>query len=291
MRELSILPPVDSGGADAGRDRCRSGYALALLGAAQQSLDILCHAPRRDAHRLSILFLDSLCFRVDTERVVLISAVRDEVSGRAIRAGSLLGFGGRPSLGPWNDRSFGVPPNARPVYSNVWTLAHRKRDPLVGPRRHSEYQQQRSRKVYCFHCILPFYGRRPSSCRMTEVSGGRAEPPETRRTVRQLLATFTLSSAARRPLASFSASSLAQKCMKKRRGCSSSMWLWIAVTSMPLSRSALATGFTSLAVSTKSPVIAALPPPVGWKLMPIAEPIGGGTAMPSSLILSARGMP
>src|SRR4051794_25478547 len=39
----------------------------------------------------------------------------------------------------------------------------------------------------------------------------------------QLRATLTLSSAARRPLASFSASSFAQKCMKKSRGSSSSM--------------------------------------------------------------------
>jgi hypothetical protein len=49
-----------------------------------------------------------------------------------------------------------------------------------------------------------------------------------------------------------------QKCMKIRRGCSVSMWLWIAVTSMPLDRKALITGFTSSAVSTKSPVMAAL---------------------------------
>jgi hypothetical protein len=39
----------------------------------------------------------------------------------------------------------------------------------------------------------------------------------------QLLATCTLSSAARRPSASLVASSLAQKCTKKVRGCSSSM--------------------------------------------------------------------
>jgi hypothetical protein len=57
-----------------------------------------------------------------------------------------------------------------------------------------------------------------------------------------------------------------QKCMKIRRGCSVSMWLWIAVTSMPLDRKALITGFTSSAVSTKSPVMAALPPPVGCRL-------------------------
>ena len=41
----------------------------------------------------------------------------------------------------------------------------------------------------------------------------------------QLFALAVLSSAERNPRASFSASSLAQKCMKKSRGCSSSMWL------------------------------------------------------------------
>src|SRR6516165_8255437 len=44
------------------------------------------------------------------------------------------------------------------------------------------------------------------------------------------------------------------------------MWLWIAVTSIPWSRSALRTGFTSFAISTKSPVIAALPPPLGLEV-------------------------
>ena len=34
-----------------------------------------------------------------------------------------------------------------------------------------------------------------------------------------------------------------------------------------------------------------LPPPVGWKLIAIAEPIAGGTTMPPSMIGSARGMP
>src|SRR5207237_10885098 len=61
--------------------------------------------------------------------------------------------------------------------------------------------------------------------------------------------------------------------------------------SFPTRRSsdlALSTGFTSLAISTKSPVIAALPPPVGWKLIALAEPIGGGTSIPLSLIGSAR---
>src|SRR5437879_5779232 len=52
--------------------------------------------------------------------------------------------------------------------------------------------------------------------------------------------------------------------MKKSRGCSSSMWLWTAVTSIPCSRRARSTGFTSAARSTKSPVIAAFPAPVGW---------------------------
>ena len=63
----------------------------------------------------------------------------------------------------------------------------------------------------------------------------------------------------------------------------------LIVTSMPLARSALITGFTSSAISTKSPVIAALPPPVGWKLMAIAEPIASGTNMPWSFGVSDRG--
>src|SRR6266436_2218239 len=74
--------------------------------------------------------------------------------------------------------------------------------------------------------------------------------------------------------------------MKKRRGCSSSIWLCKAVTSMPLSRKVFKTGLTSFAVSTKSPVIAALPEPVGWKLMTIPEPAAIGTCMPPSVILS-----
>src|SRR5262249_44121785 len=61
---------------------------------------------------------------------------------------------------------------------------------------------------------------------------------------------LTLSSAARRPFASFSASSFAQKCMKNRRGSSYSMWLCSAVTSMPFDRSAASTGVTSFAVRT-----------------------------------------
>ena len=49
------------------------------------------------------------------------------------------------------------------------------------------------------------------------------------------------------------------------------MWLCSAVTSMPLPRSALITGLTSSPVSTKSPVIAALPPPVGWKPIAVGD--------------------
>jgi len=58
---------------------------------------------------------------------------------------------------------------------------------------------------------------------------------------------------------------------------------------MPFARSDLSTGFTSLPSSTKSPVTAALPAPVGWKLIAIAVPIAGGTNMPSSRIVSMRG--
>ena len=94
-----------------------------------------------------------------------------------------------------------------------------------------------------------------------------------------------------RAFASLAASSFAQKCIKNSRGSSFSMWLCRAVTSMPPARSACSTGFTSLASSTKSPVMAALSPPVGWKLMAIAEPIDGGTAMPVSVIFSPRGTP
>src|SRR5216683_6360720 len=54
------------------------------------------------------------------------------------------------------------------------------------------------------------------------VASGRAARREARRKplsiADQLFALFTLSSAARRPFASFCASSFAQKCMKKRRG-------------------------------------------------------------------------
>src|SRR5437764_474885 len=48
----------------------------------------------------------------------------------------------------------------------------------------------------------------------------------------QLLLLAVLSSAARNSFASFSASSLAQKWQKRNRGCSSSMWLCSAVTSI-----------------------------------------------------------
>jgi hypothetical protein len=78
--------------------------------------------------------------------------------------------------------------------------------------------------------------------------------------------------------------------MKYSRGCSPSMWLCSAVTSMPFSRSARITGLTSPASSTKSPLIAALPPPVGWKLIAVAVPMAGGTSMPPSMTCSARGM-
>src|SRR5262245_15809240 len=122
------------------------------------------------------------------------------------------------------------------------------------------------------------------------------DPTRLRRRIdplRQLFALAVLSSAARRPLASLMASSLAQKCMKNSRGCSLSMWLCTAVTSMPCSRRALITGLTSSPVSTKSPVMAALPPPVGWKLIAVASPIGptGVICMPPSLIASRRGTP
>ena len=70
----------------------------------------------------------------------------------------------------------------------------------------------------------------------------------------QLFALAVLSSAARSPLASLTASSLAQKCMKMRRGCSVSMWLWTAVTSMPFSRSVLITGFKARFTRSKPSV-------------------------------------
>jgi hypothetical protein len=62
-------------------------------------------------------------------------------------------------------------------------------------------------------------------------------------------------SAAEIPAATDSGLPSAQKCMKKRRGCSSSMWLCSAVMSILFSSSAEITGFTSSAVRTKSPVV------------------------------------
>jgi hypothetical protein len=52
---------------------------------------------------------------------------------------------------------------------------------------------------------------------------------------------------------------------------------------MPFSRKVRSTGLTSFSVRTKSPVIAALPPPVGWKLMAMATPSGpaGVSAAPA----------
>ena len=78
----------------------------------------------------------------------------------------------------------------------------------------------------------------------------------------QCCATAVLSSAVRTARANFTASSSAQKWMKNMRGCSSSMWLWIAVTSISPARSARISGLTSLPVTRKSPVMAALPFPV-----------------------------
>ena len=60
---------------------------------------------------------------------------------------------------------------------------------------------------------------------------------------------------------------------------------------MPLSRRARITGFTSFPIKTKSPVIAVLPPPVGWKLIAVAKPMDVGTSIPSAVIFSARGTP
>jgi hypothetical protein len=67
------------------------------------------------------------------------------------------------------------------------------------------------------------------------------------------------------------------------------MWLCIASTSMPCVRRARSTGLTSVASRTKSPEIAALPWPVGWKLIAVAVPMAGGTSIPLSLIFSMRG--
>src|SRR2546430_10244361 len=55
-------------------------------------------------------------------------------------------------------------------------------------------------------------------------------------------AEFVLSSAARRPFASFKASSFAQKCIKNRRRSSIRTWPCIAVTAVPFLRCALMIG-------------------------------------------------
>src|SRR5438094_6007165 len=68
-----------------------------------------------------------------------------------------------------------------------------------------------------------------------------------------------------------------------------SAWLWIAVTSTPCCRSVLATAFTSLSISTKSPVIAAFPSLVGWKFITVTTPMAGSNGWPISVIASARG--
>src|SRR5260221_2951836 len=69
----------------------------------------------------------------------------------------------------------------------------------------------------CAHDRSPWIGSRPP------LLSKRRRKPESM--ARQLLATFTLSSAARRPVASLCASSFAQKCMKKRRGGSFHLWV------------------------------------------------------------------
>src|SRR5262245_54607699 len=79
------------------------------------------------------------------------------------------------------------------------------------------------RRNWCSSVVCcPFRDAGPQSCGPAVKSGDA-----------QLFALAVLSSAARSPLASFTASSLAQKCMKNSRGCSLSMWLCTAVTSMP----------------------------------------------------------
>ena len=55
-------------------------------------------------------------------------------------------------------------------------------------------------------------------------------------------------------------------------------------------RSALSIGFTSSPVITKSPVIAALPPPVSWKLIAFAVPIAVGIAARSRRPLRVVGV-
>lgn len=48
---------------------------------------------------------------------------------------------------------------------------------------------------------------------------------------------------------------------------------------VPFSLRVVIIGFSSSAVTTKSPVIAAFPLPVGWKLIPVPVPIAGGTVI------------
>src|SRR5258708_19023605 len=64
-------------------------------------------------------------------------------------------------------------------------------------------------------------------------------------------AEFVASSADRRPFASFTASSFAQKCIKKRRGSSWSMLLLTAVNLVSFYRNALITPLTSPTTKTK----------------------------------------
>ena len=66
------------------------------------------------------------------------------------------------------------------------------------------------------------------------------------------------------------------------------MWLCSAVTAIPLTRSARKTGFTSLAIRTKSPVVAALVAPVGWMLIAVATPMAGGISRLSTLTGAPR---
>ena len=47
--------------------------------------------------------------------------------------------------------------------------------------------------------------------------------------------------------------------------------------------------FTSLSISTKSPVIAALPSAVGWKFITVVTPMAGSSGSPMPVMASARG--
>ena len=81
--------------------------------------------------------------------------------------------------------------------------------------------------VLCRKTVPTFAGHvlagRQAIQRGAEPTLGRDERVPTGFVVAQLFALAVLSSAARSPRASFSASSLAQKCMKNSRGCSISM--------------------------------------------------------------------